>query len=144
LNAVFSLSEREFSSLRARCHPDGRQEARRIAALIPAEQRLVSTDIEASRDRVLRADLSGYRYLHFAAHGYLDNEHPEISAIVLSLVDRQGKQVDELLRVADIARLKAPAELVVLSACESGLAKEVGGLFSLSDREFSSLRARAL
>lgn len=103
------------------------EEARRIATLIPPGQRLVSTDFDASRDRVLRTDFSGYRYLHFAAHGYLDNEHPEISAIVLSLVDREGKQVDGLLRVADIARLRAPAELVVLSACESGLGKEVSG-----------------
>lgn len=51
-------------------------------------------------------------YVHFATHGYLDNERPDLSAIVLSLVDREGNQQDGFLRTHDIYSLNLPAELV--------------------------------
>jgi len=75
----------------------------------------------------LSSELSNYRYLHFATHGYLDTNNPRFSAIVLSLVDKQGKPEDGFLRTIDIYNLKLPAELVVLSACETGLGKDVKG-----------------
>jgi CHAT domain-containing protein len=84
-------------------------------------------DFNASRSLATSGELSKYRYLHFATHGYLDTARAGFSAVVLSMFDREGKPQDGFLRTHDIYNLKLPAELVVLSACETGLGKEVTG-----------------
>jgi CHAT domain-containing protein len=71
--------------------------------------------------------LGQYRIIHFATHGLVDYEHPELSGLVLSLVDENGKAQDGFLRLHDIYNLKLNADLVVLSACNTGLGKEVRG-----------------
>jgi CHAT domain-containing protein len=104
-----------------------RREAAAISALVPERERMQALDFEASRTTALRPELGEYRIVHFAAHGMLNNIHPELSGIVLSLVDEAGQQQDGFLRLQDIYNLKLPAELVVLSACQTGLGKEVKG-----------------
>jgi CHAT domain-containing protein len=104
-----------------------RREAAAISALVPERERMQALDFEASRTTALRPELGEYRIVHFAAHGMLNNIHPELSGIVLSLVDEAGRQQDGFLRLQDIYNLKLPAELVVLSACQTGLGKEVKG-----------------
>jgi CHAT domain-containing protein/tetratricopeptide (TPR) repeat protein len=102
-----------------------RREARGIAALAtPAD---VALDFDASRDVAMTTDLTRYQIVHFAAHGIVDNQHPELSGIVLSLVDKKGQTQDGFLRLHDIYNLKIPADLVVLSACSTALGKEVIG-----------------
>jgi CHAT domain-containing protein len=76
---------------------------------------------------VVNGDISRYRYVHFATHGWLDSERPQLSSLVLSLVDQQGNSQDGFLRTNDIYNLKLSADLVVLSACQSGLGKEIKG-----------------
>lgn len=71
--------------------------------------------------------MSHYKYVHFATHGYLDSQQPELSAIVLSMVDEQGHPEDGFLRVHDIYNLQLSADVVVLSACQTGLGKEIKG-----------------
>ena len=104
-----------------------RREAAAISALVPERERLQALDFEASRTTALRPELGEYRIVHFATHGMLNNIHPELSGIVLSLVDKEGQQQDGFLRLQDIYNLKLSAELVVLSACQTGLGKEIKG-----------------
>jgi CHAT domain-containing protein len=104
-----------------------RREAAAILALVPERERLQALDFEASRPTALRPELAQYRIVHFATHGMLNNIHPKLSGIVLSLVDEAGRPQDGFLRLQEIYNLKLPAELVVLSACQTGLGKEIKG-----------------
>jgi hypothetical protein len=104
-----------------------RREAAAISALVPERERMQALDFEASRTAALRPELGEYRIVHFATHGMLNNIHPELSGIVLSLVDEGGRQQDGFLRLQDIYNLKLPVELVALSACQTGLGKEIKG-----------------
>jgi CHAT domain-containing protein/Tfp pilus assembly protein PilF len=104
-----------------------RREAAAISALVPERERMQALDFEASRTTALRPELGEYRIVHFATHGMLNNIHPELSGIVLSLVDKEGHSQDGFLRLQDIYNLKLPAELVVLSACQTALGKEIKG-----------------
>jgi CHAT domain-containing protein len=107
--------------------PFSRREAEAIIALAPRGQAIKSLDFEASRDAATSVDLSNYRIIHFATHGLLNNKHPELSGIVLSLIDKDGQPQNGFLRLHEVYNLKLPAELVVLSACQTALGKEVRG-----------------
>lgn len=104
-----------------------RQEAESILAFVPESERKQALDFAASRTTATGNDLGQYRYVHFATHGYLDSERPEFSALVLSLVNEQGVAQSGFLYAHEVYNLKLPAEVVVLSACETGLGKEIRG-----------------
>ncbi|MBI3653374.1 MAG: CHAT domain-containing protein [Acidobacteria bacterium] len=109
--------------------PYTRQEADGITHLVPENERLELLDFEASREAALSPLMSQYRYVHFASHGYINTEQPMLSAIVLSLIDKQGNPQPQggFLRTIDVFNLNLPADLVVLSACETGLGKAIRG-----------------
>jgi CHAT domain-containing protein len=65
--------------------------------------------------------------VHFATHGLLNSRHPELSGLVLSLVDGEGKPQNGFLQAHEIYNLTLGAELVVLSACQTALGKEIRG-----------------
>ena len=104
-----------------------RREADAIMRVTDAGKGMEATDFRASRETALSADLRRYRYVHFATHGVVDNEHPELSGLVLSMVDQAGKPQDGFLDLADVYNLTLPADLVVLSACETALGKQITG-----------------
>jgi CHAT domain-containing protein/tetratricopeptide (TPR) repeat protein len=104
-----------------------RWEAEAILSLQPRRDSLKAVDFEASRSIVLDTDLNQYRIVHFATHGLIDDVHPELSGVVLSLVNEKGQQVNGFLRLNDIYNLKLSAELVVLSGCYTALGKEIRG-----------------
>jgi len=104
-----------------------RQEAEQIARLAPEGEKFKALDFAASRAAATSAELSQYRIVHFATHGLINSRHPELSGIVLSLVDEQGRPQNGFLRLYDVYNLKLGADLVVLSACQTALGKEVKG-----------------
>jgi CHAT domain-containing protein/Tfp pilus assembly protein PilF len=104
-----------------------RKEADAIVSMAEPGKCLEAVDFAASRATALSKELGQYRMAHFATHGLLDNEHPELSGLVLSLVDRDGRPQDGFLDLEDVYNLTLPADLVVLSACETGLGKQVSG-----------------
>jgi CHAT domain-containing protein len=104
-----------------------RQEADQIASFAGGAKELKALDFAASRTLATSGELSSYAILHFATHGLINNEHPELSGIVLSLVDRQGQPQNGFLRLYDIYNLKLQADLVVLSACQTALGKQIKG-----------------
>jgi len=104
-----------------------RREAHAIMALAEPGEGFEALDFQASRETALSPELAKYRVVHFATHGLLDNRHPELSGLVLSMVDRHGKPQNGFLDLQDIYNLRLSADLVVLSACETALGKEIGG-----------------
>ncbi len=107
--------------------PYTRQEAEKILALVPEADRKQALDFDASRVTATAKDLSQYRYVHFATHGYLDSERPEFSALVLSLINKDGVQQSGFLYAYEVYNLQLNSDVVVLSACETGLGKEIKG-----------------
>jgi len=104
-----------------------RDEARKIADLVPDDQRLVAFDFEASRETATDGLLARYRMVHFATHGVLNTDYPALSGLVLSLVDDRGEPREGFLRLHDIYGLELAADLVTLSACETALGREIRG-----------------
>jgi len=104
-----------------------RREAEAIFSVAPMHESLKALGFDASRATATSPELAQYRIIHFATHGLINNEHPELSGLVLSLFDEQGRPRDGFLRLHDIYNLKLPADLVVLSACNTGLGKDVRG-----------------
>jgi CHAT domain-containing protein/Tfp pilus assembly protein PilF len=107
--------------------PFSRREAEAIVALAPQGKSLKALDFDASRATVIGDDIARYRIVHFATHGLLNNIHPELSGIVLSLVDKTGQPQNGFLRLHEVYNLKLRADLVVLSACRTALGKDVRG-----------------
>jgi CHAT domain-containing protein len=87
----------------------------------------VALDFHANRAAATSPELSHYRIVHFATHGLLNATHPELSGLVLSLVDRQGNDQNGFLPTQAVFDLNLPADLVVLSGCRTGLGKEIKG-----------------
>jgi CHAT domain-containing protein len=133
----FSLERLRFSQL----------EATSIAGLVSSSSTLMATGFAASRDTVLSAAMRDFRILHLAVHALLDDDHPEVSGIALSLFDEQGRTQDGFLRVHEIREhLALRSDLVVVSACETALGRDVPGegLMGLARAFFTAGAARVV
>lgn len=103
------------------------QEAEGIRAVAEGREVLLATGTDATRDLVTSGRLEPFRALHFATHGLLDSEHPELSMLALSQRDAKGKPLNGFLSLQDLYSLRLQADLVVLSGCETGLGRELRG-----------------
>ena len=106
-----------------------RGEARGIVSLVPASRSLVVEGFEATHARVTTGELGEYLYVHFATHGEIDTRYPKLSSLVLSRLDTEGRVVENgSLRLQDIYALELDSvDMVVLSACETALGREIRG-----------------
>ncbi|MFN7923530.1 MAG: CHAT domain-containing tetratricopeptide repeat protein [Bryobacteraceae bacterium] len=122
-----------------------RGEAAAIRSAFPAGESSVALDFEASREKFDSGELARYRFIHAATHAVADEWNPELSALVLSLRNRAGQATNGYLRLHEIVRLSLDADVVTLSACETGLGKHVNGEGPLSlARGFLEAGARAV
>jgi len=106
--------------------PYTRRELERIAESYPAAHLYLGDDATEERVKAVARDA---RVLHFATHGYLDDRTPLDSALVLTIPEQLSPGRDNgLLQVWEIFEsLRLDADLVVLSACDSALGRELSG-----------------
>jgi len=75
----------------------------------------------ANEKSIKSGELEQYRVLHFATHGFVNSERPELSGLLMAQDTTGGE--DGVLYSGEIYNLKLNADLVVLSSCETGLGK---------------------
>lgn len=103
------------------------EEADYIVATAPRGTAVAVKGFDASRETAMSPQIGEYRIVHFATHGFLNTEHPELSGIALSMVNRQGGREEGFLQLQDVYNMNLSADLVVLSACDTALGKDVKG-----------------
>ncbi len=124
--------------------PASRREVEAIAALYPSGASTLFVGAAASERRLKTSpEVRGARYLHVASHAVINERQPAYSSLLMSRGQADGE--DGLLQVHEIFNLRLSAELVVLSACETALGRQVSGegLVGLS-RAFFFAGARAV
>jgi CHAT domain-containing protein len=104
-----------------------KRELDNLRDIATADETFLAADFAATREQLLGTDLTQYAILHFATHGLLDSKKPEYSGLVLSTVSRGGQAQNGFIGLREIYELRAPVELVVLSACQTALGQDVRG-----------------
>lgn len=112
--------------------PYAEKEVRDIASFFPQDRRTILLKADGTEEAIKAMNLHEYRIIHFACHGFIDDEDPQRSALVLAL-DHDSYE-DGFLQGREIGALNLQAELVVLSACHSasGSLKRGEGVLDLS------------
>ncbi len=126
MSGNLTLALRDFEIERLARLPFSGAEAREIGKFAP-QQTFLALGANASRQKFLRGDFNSYQILHFATHGFLNLQNPELSGLVLSLYDENRAPQNGFLRMIDLYSMRLNADLVVLSACQTGLGKETDG-----------------
>lgn len=103
------------------------REAKAIIEASPSNTVMLATGFDATKERVVNRGLRDYRVIHFATHGFLNSASPELSGIVLSLVDERGASREGFLRLHNIYDMELSADLVVISGCRTGLGRNMKG-----------------
>jgi CHAT domain-containing protein len=88
---------------------------------------MVVRGFDATRETAMSPLVGEYKIVHFATHGFLNSEHPELSGIVLTMVNQDGTRTNGLMSLPDIYDLNLSSDLVVLSACDTALGKDTKG-----------------
>ncbi len=107
--------------------PFSADEAEAAAAAAPPSRGKAFLAGEAVKEILTLGRMGQPRYLHLATHGFADDRYPELSGLVFSARDDQGRDRDGVLRAYEVARLRLGCRLVVLSACDSGLGAPIAG-----------------
>ena len=123
--------------------PFSKKEAIAIGGLFPKADAQVITGGSVSEEIVKRLPLWEFRIIHFSCHGYLDEANPMRTALVLT--PGPSQEEDGYLRMEEIYKLSLNADMVVLSACQTGkgLLEKGEGVMSLT-RPFFIAGARSV
>ena len=103
------------------------REALAILRLVSPNSSFSALGFDANRATLLNPKLSQFRMIHLATHGVMDLANPELSGVLLSMLDEKGKEQNGYIGLSEIYNLDLPADLVVLSACETGTGREIKG-----------------
>ena len=118
-------------------------EIQKISAHFPAKSKKIYSRSDATEEMVKETNLSKYRIIHFATHGFLDEQIPSRSSLIFTL-DSDPKE-DGFFQVREIYDTRLNAELVVLSACNTGKGKlEKGEGVSGLSRAFLNAGAQSV
>lgn len=122
-NLADNLADNQWEKILAGLSPIPETEkmAKDIIAITPKSTSKLLLGFDANLTMATRQEIGQYRIVHYATHGFL-SPNPELSGIVLSLFDETGKTQNGFLSTAAIFNLNLPVDLVVLSACRTGLA----------------------
>ncbi len=129
--------------------PESAAEVQKMAQVLGAGAREIYIGSKATEKAVRALDLSQFRVVSFATHGLMAGEIPGLSEPALVLT-RQARVVDEgddgLLTASEIAHLSLRADLVILSACNTGRINARAGVTGISGlaRGFFAAGARSL
>ncbi len=113
LREIYQDNGFDFSPL-----PFSKKEILQIRAVFPDNSVDAYLGSEAREELVKAHSLTDYRIIHFACHGFLDENAPQRSALVLSLDN--DLEEDGFLQAREVYELRLSADLVVLSACQTG------------------------
>ena len=127
-NSVTERNLRDLDLRDIKRLPFTRTEAESILAAARNLKQEKAIGFDASYERFLSENLSDYSIVHLATHGFINPINPQLSGVVLNLVTPEGNLQDNgFLRLHDIFNLDLNAELVVLSACQTGLGENISG-----------------
>ena len=101
--------------------PYTKDEIRAISKYFPKDKKDIFLGQNAREENIKKPPRDNYQVVHFACHGFLDENQPFRSALVLS--QDLEKEEDGFLQVRELYNLRLKANLVVLSACHSGRGK---------------------
>ncbi|MEO9806174.1 MAG: CHAT domain-containing protein [Reichenbachiella sp.] len=118
LIAPINFSETQYQGLRGKLNdlPGSKVEIDEIKYLFKANEREADllTEANATKANIANEEIKQYKYIHFATHGMVNESEPNLSRIFLQ---------DGSLYSGDIYNININADLVCLSACETGLGK---------------------
>lgn len=103
------------------------EDLKTIASLIPSSRFLFLQGFRANPATLRQVRIEDFGIVHFSTHAVIDERAPELSRVVLSLVDSGGRPIDGFLRPPQFAQLPLNGSTVVLSSCETALGKLVIG-----------------
>lgn len=109
--------------------PETEEEVREIAKImgVAPEPPQVLLSVMASETNLKRAGIEKYKYIHFATHASLPTMIQGVNEPFILLGQVENHEDDGFLTLSEVANMKLNAELVVLSACVTGVGKEVEG-----------------
>ena len=96
----------------------------RISRLYPKKETSILIGKDASEANAKTMHLDDFKTVHLASHGLIDEERPQLSSVVLNA---GSPEEDGYLTMREVFDLKLNADLVVLSACKTGLGKQIRG-----------------